>query len=90
MDAVGETRGQLEERREEQRIQLGRVPCPYFEEPPRCRCVAVEGSIVPTIHERTLHCRGDHEGCRTFRARTVIGEPIPVDLYEQLWFATPQ
>lgn len=61
--------------------------CPYFEVSGMARCGAVEGWLTPSLHERERFCLGDPERCRTLAARRVLGEPIPLRLYDALWLA---
>jgi hypothetical protein len=63
------------------------MTCPYFVDSARCVCLAVDEELIPTIHERTRYCRGQHERCPTFLAREAAGEAIPLNLYETLWYA---
>jgi len=62
------------------------VPCPHFVDGPLCRCSAVRGFLVPSLHERELYCRnGEHERCPTFRVRESRSSAIPEEVYYRLW-----
>jgi hypothetical protein len=65
------------------------MPCPYFRRVGSdCRCVAVEEQVVPSLHEREIHCLGARvAACPTFQARERAGAPIPETTYLQLWLA---
>jgi hypothetical protein len=62
------------------------MPCAYLVDDPRCRCAAVSGTIIPTLHERERYCRGDHQDrCPTLRAYRVAGAPISEETYYAIW-----
>jgi hypothetical protein len=63
------------------------MPCPYFRGDPDCRCAAVSGEIVPSLHERERFCMSSCDRCPTFLARQQAGEPILEDHYYDLWLA---
>jgi hypothetical protein len=67
------------------------MPCPFFlRAGSACRCVAVEESIIPSLHEREIFCLGVRaESCPTRVARERAGTPIPESAYLQLWLAPP-
>jgi hypothetical protein len=65
--------------------------CRFFSEGRDCRCAAVRGGMVPTIHERELFCRTDQwEACPTHLARQRRADPLSEDEYYQLWWPAPE
>lgn len=62
------------------------MPCPRFEEGALCRCTAVAGFVVPSLHERERFCRTDHSlRCPTRAARERRSEPLKESEYWALW-----
>jgi hypothetical protein len=62
------------------------MACPHFEEGTLCRCAAVRGFLVPSLHERERFCRSDgFRRCRTFCARALRDTPLPQEVYYALW-----
>lgn len=60
--------------------------CPHFVDRRPCECSAVEGVLIPSLHERERFCRTDHfRACPTFRARVIGGEVITQNAYYALW-----
>ena len=65
------------------------MACRYFEEGTLCRCGAVRGLLVPSIHERERFCHGDPSRCPTRYQRELRGEPLPEEVYYALWLPDP-
>lgn len=62
------------------------MACPHFVDDTLCRCAAVRGHLVPSVHERELFCRnGEHERCPTFQARAARASALPEEVYYRLW-----
>jgi hypothetical protein len=62
--------------------------CPlYQEEGPHCRCRAVRGEHIPTLHEREKHCTSSHETCPVFLTRVRAGRRLRDDEYLAAWGA---
>jgi hypothetical protein len=65
------------------------MACRYFEEGRVTRCCAVEGTLVPSLHERERYCRGDEHACPTLRLFHARGQgPLPEEVYYRLWGAS--
>jgi hypothetical protein len=57
-----------------------------FEDRKLCRCRAVRGLLVPSLHERERYCRSDEPGrCPTVRAYLDRGAPLSQAAYYALW-----
>jgi hypothetical protein len=62
------------------------MACRYFEEGRLCRCAAVRGLVVPSLHERERFCLGDEpDRCPTLRLRERRDEALPEEVYYALW-----
>lgn len=62
------------------------MPCPNFVDDRLCRCMAVTGLLVPSVHERERFClTSSSENCPTFRASEERGRPISLQQYYSLW-----
>jgi hypothetical protein len=62
------------------------VACPYFVDGPLCRCSAVRGLLVPSLHERERFCTTESSGsCPTFRVRVTRDSALPEEVYYALW-----
>ena len=62
------------------------MSCPHLVEGALCRCAAVRGFLVPSVHERERFCHGDgHPSCPTFRAYAARGGALPEEVYYALW-----
>ncbi len=62
------------------------MSCPHFVDDSLCRCAAVRGHLVPSLHERERFCRSDQpERCPTFQARALRGAALPEEVYYRLW-----
>jgi hypothetical protein len=63
------------------------MACPlFFERGHRCRCLAVIGDAVPTLHERETFCWNNrHAACPTFTARQRAGRPLTEEQYLAQW-----
>ena len=62
------------------------MACSYFLETQLCRCTAVRGLLVPSLHERERYCRSDEpERCPTWRARARRSAALPEEVYYALW-----
>ena len=64
-----------------------RMACPLYQQRgTRCRCLAVIGNIVPTMHERETYCwKGQEVDCPTYRANVSAGRPLSEQQYMDLW-----
>ena len=62
------------------------MACGHFVSGPLCRCEAVRGFLVPSLHERERFCLSDEpERCPTWRARAGRDAPLPEEVYWALW-----
>lgn len=62
------------------------MPCTHFIDGALCRCAAVRGLLVPSLHERERFCRSDEpERCPTWRARSHRADAMPEEVYYALW-----
>lgn len=65
------------------------MTCRYFEDGALCRCRAVRGLLVPSLHERERYCLSDPARCPTRRLRDLAGQSIDEESYYDLWLAGP-
>lgn len=63
------------------------MTCTYFEEGALCRCRAVRGLLVPSLHERERYCTSQPALCPTQRLRELSGHPLDEESYYALWLA---
>lgn len=62
------------------------MACKFFVDDSLCRCAAVRGFLVPSLHERERYCASDTpERCPTFRAQAARGAALPEEVYYALW-----
>ena len=63
------------------------MTCPlFFQRGARCRCLAIVGEGVPTLHEREAFCSsGRHGNCPTLLTRLRTGRPLSESEYVELW-----
>jgi hypothetical protein len=65
------------------------MSCPLFEEARACRCRAVSGDVVPSLHERERFCRTSQpERCPTYQQFLATGE-LDEEEYYAIWL-TPR
>lgn len=66
-------------------LLVARMACALFEEGTSCRCHAVVGTVVPSLHERERFCRSSEEDrCPTRIAYKSTG-PLAEDDYYAIW-----
>jgi hypothetical protein len=67
------------------------MSCPLFLDGRLCRCEAVRGLLIPSLHERERFCRpaSAHGACPTFRSFSATGAAISQDQYYELWSPEP-
>ncbi len=62
------------------------MACPKLEEGSLCRCAAVRGFVVPSLHERERFCLTDGwPRCPTFVASAAYHAPLPEEAYYAIW-----
>ncbi len=65
------------------------MACALFQVGPPCRCLAVVGGVIPSLHERERFCRStEEERCPTRIAFKSTG-PLAEDDYYAIWIAPP-
>ena len=64
------------------------MACPFFRDGRLTSCLAVEGVLIPSHHERERYCRTEGEDrCPTLRLYRLRRRPIPQADYYALWIA---
>lgn len=67
------------------------MACPFFlgDETHACQCGAVTGIVIPTLHQRRLHCvpPDSYFNCPTLLSAIQEGRRLTEPEYEDLWFA---
>jgi hypothetical protein len=63
------------------------MACECLEEGRRVRCNAVDGELIPSLHEREQYCRSDqnHASCPTFQLYQLRRRRLAQEEYYQLW-----
>jgi hypothetical protein len=64
-----------------------RMACELLDEGRLTRCRAVDGLIIPSLHERERYCWNDEDrdSCPTYRLFAVHRRPISEDAYYAQW-----
>jgi hypothetical protein len=65
------------------------MACPYLEEGRWVRCAAVDGVLIPSLHEREHYCRSheNHAQCPTFQQFRRSERRLHQAEYYALWTA---
>jgi hypothetical protein len=61
------------------------MSCPLYVNERLPRCAAVEGAVVPSLHERERFCRTAETRCPTYALYGIRRRPISEDAYLALW-----
>jgi hypothetical protein len=63
------------------------MACECLEEGRKVRCNAVDGELIPSLHERERYCRADANwaSCPTFQLRAREHRRIAQEEYYALW-----
>jgi hypothetical protein len=62
------------------------MACELFQGGSQARCLAVAGTLIPSIYERERYCRSEESpSCPTYRLYHLRGRPLPQEAYYALW-----
>jgi hypothetical protein len=61
------------------------MACELLQTGSRIRCLAVEGELIPSHHERERYCYGDFSRCPTGRLYRLRARPLAQEQYWALW-----
>jgi hypothetical protein len=63
------------------------MACEWLEEGRRVRCNAVDGELIPSLHERERYCRSErnYASCPTFQLYQVSCRRVAQEEYYAIW-----
>lgn len=61
------------------------MACEFFDDGRPARCAAVDGHLIPTLHERERFCRQSGASCPTYKVYQLRGRRLSQAAYYALW-----